>query len=65
MDQVLAAALRRKPEALRPQPAEVIDGGELKEKPSAPDKVIRGSFPPAEQPPAVVAPGSGGPALVR
>ncbi len=65
MDQVLAAALRRKPEALRTQPPEVIDGGELKEKPSAPDKVIRGSFPPAEQPPAVVAPGNGGPAFVR
>ncbi|MDQ3870608.1 MAG: endopeptidase La [Chloroflexota bacterium] len=64
MDQVLAAALRRKPAALRPQPAEIIDDGELKEKPSAPDKVIRGSFPPAEQPPAVVAPAAGGPAVV-
>jgi ATP-dependent Lon protease len=57
MDQALSAALRRKPAALKVVSPEVIEGGDpLKERPQAPDKVIRGSFPPSEQPPAVVAP---------
>jgi ATP-dependent Lon protease len=57
MDQVLSAALRRKPAALKVVRPEVIEGDDpLKERPQAPDKVIRGSFPPSEQPPAVVAP---------
>jgi ATP-dependent Lon protease len=61
MDQALAAALRRKPAALSVVPGEVVDADEpLKDKPAVPDKVIRGSFPPSEQPPAVVAPRHGG-----
>ncbi|MBA3779365.1 MAG: endopeptidase La [Chloroflexi bacterium] len=57
MDQVLAAALRRKPAALRPPAPEIVEGSDsLRDRPAAPDKVLRGSFPPAEQPPAVVAP---------
>jgi ATP-dependent Lon protease len=56
MDQVLATALRRKPTALVVTPPEVINrGDELTDRPAAPDKVTRG-FPPAEQPPASVAP---------
>jgi ATP-dependent Lon protease len=58
MDQVLATALRRKPEALKPRPPEVINrGDELSDHPQAPDKVLRG-FPGTEQPPAVARPGS-------
>ncbi|HEV8516634.1 MAG TPA: endopeptidase La [Candidatus Limnocylindrales bacterium] len=57
MDQVLASALRRKPSALKiVERPEVVEDGRLRDRPKAPDKVIRGSFPPAEQPPAVVAP---------
>jgi ATP-dependent Lon protease len=57
MDQVLEHALRRKPQALKPAKAEIVEpGDELDEHPSAPDKVRRG-FPPAEQPPAVADPG--------
>jgi hypothetical protein len=56
MDQVLEAALRRRPQALKAPAPEVVEPTEaLDERPSAPDKVRRG-FPPAEQPPAVVAP---------
>jgi ATP-dependent Lon protease len=65
MDQALAGALRRKPAALHPPPPEVVDGDNLKDKPSAPDKIIRGSFPPSEQPPAVVAPREGGRTTLR
>jgi ATP-dependent Lon protease len=56
VDQVLETALLRKPAALDPAPAEVVDGDKLPDRPGAPDKILRGSFPPAEQPPAVVAP---------
>ncbi len=52
MDQVLEAALRRRPKPLV-RPTTPTHGGS-KTLPSA--KVIRPSFPPAEQPPAVVAP---------
>ena len=52
MDQVLEAALRRRPKPLS-RPSTPTPGGS-KVVPSA--KVIRPSFPPAEQPPAVVAP---------
>ncbi len=52
MDQVLEAALRRRPKPLS-RPATPTPGGS-KVVPSS--KVIRPSFPPAEQPPAVVAP---------
>ncbi len=52
MDQALEAALRRRPKPLT-RPATPTHGGS-KVVPSS--KVIRPSFPPAEQPPAVVAP---------
>jgi ATP-dependent Lon protease len=53
MDQVLEHALVRKPVALKPTPAEVVErGDELREQPAAPDKLRRG-FPGPEQPPAV------------
>ncbi|MET1232499.1 MAG: endopeptidase La, partial [Candidatus Limnocylindrales bacterium] len=52
MDQVLEAALRRRPKPLARQTTPTHGGS--KALPSA--KVIRPSFPPAEQPPAVVAP---------
>jgi ATP-dependent Lon protease len=52
MDQVLEAALRRRPKPVT-RPTTPTPGGS-KVVPSA--KVIRPSFPPAEQPPAVVAP---------
>jgi ATP-dependent Lon protease len=56
MEQVLVAALRRRPEALKAPRPEVVEPGEaLDDRPAAPDKVRRG-FPPAEQPPAVAAP---------
>ncbi len=59
MEQVLEHALRRKPLAIKAPRAEVIDRDtKLDERPSAPDKVTRG-FPPAEVPPAVVAPPDG------
>jgi ATP-dependent Lon protease len=55
MEQVLEAALRRKPQRLVVEPGEVADD-KLEPRPAAPDKVRRG-FPPAEQPPAVAEPG--------
>jgi ATP-dependent Lon protease len=56
MEQVLEAALRRKPQRLVVEPGEVADD-KLEPRPAAPDKVRRG-FPPAEQPPAVAEPGA-------
>jgi len=55
MDQVLEAALRRKPKPLQATPPKVIDG----DKPLDPEaegesRVRRTTFPPAEQPPVVV-----------
>jgi ATP-dependent Lon protease len=59
MDQVLEAALRRRPQALKAPRPEVVDStDELGKRPSTPDKVRQG-FPPAEQPPAVAAPEEG------
>jgi hypothetical protein len=56
MEQVLEAALRRKPMPLKATPPQVVEGETpLDETPSAPGKVRRG-FPPAEQPPAVAGP---------
>ncbi len=52
MDQVLEAALRRRPKPLS-RPTTPTPGGS---KVVSHAKVIRPSFPPAEQPPAVVAP---------
>ncbi len=55
MDQVLAAALRRKPKPLVAEPAKVIDGGdELDPKPEGESRVRRNTFPTPEQPPVVV-----------
>jgi ATP-dependent Lon protease len=53
MEQVLEAALRRKPKPLEVVPAKVIEG----DKPLDPEpesRVRRSSFPPSEQPPVVV-----------
>ncbi len=53
MDQVLEAALRRKPKALVAAPAKVITG-DVPVDPEPADRVRRTTFPPAEQPPVVV-----------
>ncbi|HET7676341.1 MAG TPA: endopeptidase La [Candidatus Limnocylindrales bacterium] len=56
MEQVLDAALRRRPARLEVKPAEVVDGdSEPSDRPGAPDKVRRGGFP-SDQPPAVAVP---------
>ena len=56
MDQVLEAALRRKPQPLKaPPPRSSRVTPPWIRSPSAPDKVRRG-FPPVEQPPAVAGP---------
>jgi ATP-dependent Lon protease len=56
MDQVLQQALRRKPQPLVAPSTGVVDGKRaLPEQPAAAHKV-RSTFPPQEQPPAVVAP---------
>jgi ATP-dependent Lon protease len=55
MDQVLEAALRRKPRPLHPEPAKIVDGDDqLDKKPEGESRVRRSPFPPAEQPPVVV-----------
>jgi len=53
MDQVLDAALRRKPKALVAEPPKVITG-DKKIEPEPEERVRRTTFPPAEQPPVVV-----------
>jgi ATP-dependent Lon protease len=53
MDQVLEAALRRKPKALDTEPPKVVKGGDpVEPEPEAP--VRRTNFPPSDQPPVVV-----------
>jgi ATP-dependent Lon protease len=53
MEQVLEAALRRKPKALETEPPKVVKGGDpIEPEPEAP--VRRTNFPPSEQPPVVV-----------
>ncbi len=56
MEQVLDAALRRKPRPLAiPEPAKVVEGDKpLDPKPEGESPVRRSNFPPAEQPPVVV-----------
>src|SRR5215218_10450052 len=55
MDQVLAAALRRKPKPLATEPPKVVAGGDkLDEKPEGESRVRRSTFPTPEQPPVVV-----------
>jgi ATP-dependent Lon protease len=53
MDQVLEAALRRKPKALDAEPPKVVKG-DAPIEPSPEPRVRRSGFPPAEQPPVVV-----------
>jgi ATP-dependent Lon protease len=53
MDQVLEAALRRKPKALETEPPKVVKGGDpIEPEPETP--VRRTNFPPSDQPPVVV-----------
>jgi len=55
MDQVLEAALRRKPKALAPEPPKVVKGGdELDPEPDRQPTVRRSNFPTSDQPPVVV-----------
>jgi ATP-dependent Lon protease len=54
MDQVLDAALRRKPKPLAAEPAKIVKGGGDEPKPEPESRVRRSNFPPAEQPPVVV-----------
>ena len=55
MDQVLDAALRRRPKPLKAVPPTVIEGGDKLPKPEPQSPVRRGNFPPAgDQPPVVV-----------
>jgi ATP-dependent Lon protease len=55
MEQVLEAALRRKPKALVAEPPKVVTGDKpIDEQPEKEERVRRTTFPPAEQPPVVV-----------
>jgi len=55
MDQVLEAALRRKPKALVTEPPKVVTGDKpLDQEPEKEDRVRRTPFPPSDQPPVVV-----------
>ena len=55
MEQVLDAALRRKPRPLAAEPAKVIEGDKPLPEPEPESRVRRSTFPPTtEQPPVVV-----------
>ena len=55
MDQVLDAALRRKPKALPSDPPKVLSGADKPDRePETQSRVRRTTFPPADQPPVVV-----------
>ena len=54
MDQVLEAALRRRPKALTAIPPTIVEGGGELPKPEPETRVRRSTFPPADQPPVVV-----------
>jgi ATP-dependent Lon protease len=54
MDQVLEAALRRRPKPLSTEPPTVVERGGDRSRPEAESKVRRSSFPPSEQPPVIV-----------
>ncbi len=56
MDQVLDAALRRKPQPIRPPRTPVGGTGTRREHVPAAGRTVRGGFPPADQPPAVAGP---------
>ena len=53
MDQLLEAALRRKPKALEAEPPKIVKGGDPIE-PEPEPTVRRSNFPPSDQPPVVV-----------
>jgi ATP-dependent Lon protease len=53
MDQVLEAALRRKPKPLQAEPPKILKRGE-DPKPEPESRVRRTTFPPSDQPPVVV-----------
>ncbi|MFL5755239.1 MAG: S16 family serine protease, partial [Chloroflexota bacterium] len=53
MEQVLDAALRRRPKPLKVEPPQVVEGGDLP-KPEPESRVRRNTFPTPEQPPVVV-----------
>ena len=53
MEQVLEAALRRKPKALETEPPKIVKGGDpIEPEPETP--VRRTNFPPTDHPPVVV-----------
>ena len=55
MDQVLEAALRRKPKAISPEPPKVVKSNDqLDPEPEPHARVRRTNFPPTDQPPVVV-----------
>ena len=54
MDQVLEAALRRRPKPLTTVPPTIVEGGDKLPKPEPESRVRRTSFPPADQPHVVV-----------
>jgi ATP-dependent Lon protease len=54
MDQVLDAALRRRPKPLAPEPPKVVKSDDDGDKPDPESRVRRSTFPPSEQPPVVV-----------
>src|SRR5207342_1451656 len=54
MDEVLTAALRRRPKPLAVRPTRVGEGGGGQRKAEPDSRVRRAPFPPAEQPPVVV-----------
>ncbi len=54
MDQVLEAALRRRPRPLSSEPPKVTERGGEGSRPEPASRVGRSSFPPSDQPPVVV-----------
>jgi ATP-dependent Lon protease len=54
MDQVLEAALRRRPKPLKAVPPTIVGGGQSKPKPEPVPQVRPTTFPPSDQPPVVV-----------
>jgi ATP-dependent Lon protease len=58
MDQVLDAALRRRPKPLKTVPPTIVEGGQKLPKPEPESRVRRTTFPPAEEQPPVVVKGS-------
>jgi ATP-dependent Lon protease len=56
MDQVLEAALRRKPKPLQAEPPKIVEGNKPAPEPEPASPVRRSNFPPSDQPPVVVGP---------